>query len=69
MELRVFETEDYEVLIRWIDSEKLNYQWGGSNFNFPLDDEQISSHCSKPEVFPFILVCDGKKAGFALNMF
>ncbi len=64
MELRAFEKEDYEALIRWIDSEQLNYQWGGPNFNFPLDHQQISLHCAKPEVFPFILVCDGKKAGY-----
>ena len=64
MELRAFEKEDYEALIRWIDSDKLNYQWGGPNFHFPLNFEQISVHCAKPEVFPFILICDGKKAGY-----
>ncbi|MCR9906136.1 GNAT family N-acetyltransferase [Vibrio campbellii] len=64
MELRAFEHEDYETLIQWIDSDKLNYQWGGPNFHYPLDHQQISLHCARPEVFPFLLVCDGKKAGY-----
>lgn len=64
MELRAFKQEDHALLISWIDSEKLNYQWGGPNFNFPLDDHQISKHCSKAEVYPFIFVWDGKNAGY-----
>ena len=64
MELRAFEKEDYDLLIHWIDSEKLNYQWGGPNFNFPLDRSQISKHCSKVEVFPFVFVFQGQKAGY-----
>ncbi|NRD73949.1 GNAT family N-acetyltransferase [Shewanella sp. VB17] len=64
MELRVFEKEDYGILIRWIDSDKLNYQWGGPKFNFPLDSYQLSQHCSQAEVFPFIFVVDGKNAGY-----
>ncbi|RZR07192.1 GNAT family N-acetyltransferase, partial [Vibrio vulnificus] len=31
MELRAFEKEDHDLLIGWIDSDKLNYQWGGPN--------------------------------------
>ncbi|EPC1319189.1 TPA: GNAT family N-acetyltransferase, partial [Vibrio vulnificus] len=46
MELRAFEKEDHDLLIGWIDSDKLNYQWGGPNFEFPLDSVQISKHCS-----------------------
>lgn len=64
MELRSFEKDDYELLISWIDSEKLNYLWGGPKFEFPLDSEQISRHCSLPEVFPFIFVVSGESAGY-----
>lgn len=64
MELRAFRKEDYDTLICWIDSDKLNYQWGGPNFDFPLDHDQISKHCSKAEVLPFIFVSDGKSAGY-----
>ncbi|MCA3992938.1 GNAT family N-acetyltransferase [Vibrio vulnificus] len=64
MELRNFDKEDYDTLICWIDPDELNYQWGGPNFNFPLDHNQISQHCSKAEVYPFIFVVDGESAGY-----
>ncbi|HCZ9237957.1 TPA: GNAT family N-acetyltransferase, partial [Vibrio alginolyticus] len=64
MELRVFEKEDHDLLIGWIDSDKLNYQWGGPNFEFPLDSVQISKHCSQEQVFPFIFVVSGQNAGY-----
>ena len=47
MELRVFEKEDHDLLIGWIDSDKLNYQWGGPNFEFPLDSVQISEQIGR----------------------
>ncbi|UPR54612.1 GNAT family N-acetyltransferase [Vibrio cyclitrophicus] len=64
MELRAFGKEDYELLIGWIDSDKLNYLWGGPRFQLPLDFEQISRHCSQPEVLPFIFVVSGESAGY-----
>ncbi|MBD1559935.1 GNAT family N-acetyltransferase [Vibrio sp. S9_S30] len=64
MGLRAFEKEDYNLLISWIDSEKLNYQWGGPQFNFPLDITQVSQHCSKAEVIPFIFVVSGEDVGY-----
>ncbi|MDP5253022.1 MULTISPECIES: GNAT family N-acetyltransferase [unclassified Vibrio] len=64
MELRAFEKRDHHLLISWIDSDKLNYQWGGPNFEFPLDSTQISKHCSQPDVFPFIFVVSGQSAGY-----
>ncbi|EHK9055017.1 GNAT family N-acetyltransferase [Vibrio vulnificus] len=64
MELRAFEKEDYDLLIGWIDSDELNYQWGGPNFEFPLTSVQISKHCSQPEVFPFVFVVSGQNAGY-----
>ncbi|MFA0570920.1 GNAT family N-acetyltransferase, partial [Vibrio gallaecicus] len=64
MELRAFEKEDYELLISWIDSDKLNYLWGGPKFEFPLNSEQISHHCSQSGVFPFIFVVSGVSAGY-----
>jgi len=64
MELRAFEKEDYELLIGWIDSDKLNYLWGGPKFEFPLNFEQISRHCTQPEVLPFIFVVSGGNAGY-----
>lgn len=64
MELRTFKKEDHELLIGWIDSAKLNYQWGGSSFQFPLDSVQIDQHCSQPEVFPFIFTVSGLSAGY-----
>ncbi|EOK5922591.1 GNAT family N-acetyltransferase [Vibrio parahaemolyticus] len=42
----------------------MNYQWGGPNFEFPLDSVQISNHCSQAQVFPFIFVVAGQSAGY-----
>ncbi|NOH82074.1 GNAT family N-acetyltransferase [Vibrio sp. RE86] len=64
MKLRAFGKEDYELLVGWIDSDKLNYLWGGPRFQFPLNFEQISRHCSQPEVLPFIFVVSGESAGY-----
>ncbi|KOO14349.1 GCN5 family acetyltransferase [Vibrio xuii] len=64
MALRAFEKTDYELLVRWIDSEELNYQWGGPNFNFPLDCKQLDEHCAKSEVIPFVFTHEGSSAGY-----
>ncbi|WP_261905383.1 GNAT family N-acetyltransferase [Vibrio fortis] len=64
MELREFRQEDYDTLIHWIDSERLNYQWGGPNFDFPLDHDQLEHHCVKAEVLPFIFISNGEEAGY-----
>ena len=64
MELREFRQEDYDTLIHWIDSERLNYQWGGPNFDFPLDHNQLEHHCVKSEVLPFIFTSNGEEAGY-----
>ncbi|TFH89745.1 GNAT family N-acetyltransferase [Vibrio ouci] len=64
MALRAFEKTDYDLLIRWIDSEELNYQWGGPNFDFPLDSNQLDKHCAKPEVISFVFVHEGSSAGY-----
>lgn len=64
MALRAFEKADYDLLIRWIDSEELNYQWGGPNFNFPLNRKQLDDHCAKPEVIPLVFVHKGINAGY-----
>ncbi|CAM3606898.1 GNAT family N-acetyltransferase [Vibrio aquimaris] len=64
MALRAFNTQDYSLLIHWIDAEKLNYQWGGPSFNFPLDVTQIDEHYNQANVFPFIYVVQGTEAGF-----
>ncbi|MEK2158802.1 GNAT family protein [Vibrio parahaemolyticus] len=64
MELRAFEKEDYDLLIGWISSDELNYQWGGPKFSFPLDFAQISQHWAQPEVIPFVFVVSGQSAGY-----
>ncbi|KFZ38446.1 GCN5 family acetyltransferase [Shewanella mangrovi] len=64
MELRAFEKADYQLLIRWIKSEELTYLWGGPRYTFPLDEAQITEHCSQPDVFPFVFVAAGQNAGY-----
>ncbi|NOH71057.1 GNAT family N-acetyltransferase [Vibrio pectenicida] len=64
MELRTFNPSDHNLLIRWIDSEKLNYQWGGPSFSFPLNSIQINKHCTQPSIFPFIFIVEEREAGY-----
>lgn len=64
MELVPFTEKDFEVLLGWIDSEQLSYQWGGPLYAHPLTTEQIASHCGKPEVNSYLFQVDGQKAGF-----
>ncbi len=63
MELVPFKQTDFELVISWITSDKLNYQWGGPLYDYPLTIEQIANHYAKPEVFPFVFQVDGEKAG------
>ncbi len=65
MELRAFDTTDFQTLIDWIDSDKLNYLWGGPNFKFPLDRSQLSKHCALPQVYPFMFEVDKHNVGYA----
>ncbi|MGB5120359.1 MAG: hypothetical protein WBO13_05125, partial [Vibrio fluvialis] len=51
--LTPFTAADYPQLIGWIDSDELNYLWGGPNYQFPLTVEQIEAHCAQPQVHPF----------------
>ncbi|EOG1965261.1 GNAT family N-acetyltransferase, partial [Vibrio cholerae] len=64
MNLEEFQESDFDLLIKWIDSDELNYLWGGPVYVFPLTYEQIHSHCSKAEVFPYLLKVNGRHAGF-----
>lgn len=41
MKLKYFEQADFHKLIGWIDNPELLLQWGGPNFQFPLDESQL----------------------------
>ncbi|MCG9753271.1 GNAT family N-acetyltransferase [Vibrio brasiliensis] len=64
MALRPFEPSHYQVLIDWIDSDQLNYLWGGHCYRFPLTKQQLELHCGKDIVYPFMLEHNGHYAGF-----
>ncbi|MEF1285472.1 GNAT family N-acetyltransferase [Vibrio sp. M250220] len=64
MSLIPFMSSHYGVLIDWIDSDQLNYLWGGNCYQFPLTDEQIEFHCNKDIVHPFMLEHNGEYAGY-----
>jgi len=64
MKLSEFHGSDIPQLIEWISSEELNYLWGGPTYTFPLTPEQVHAHCSKEEVFAYMLDMDGEHAGF-----
>lgn len=47
IEFKEFEKSDFSQLINWIDSPRLLRQWGGSGFEFPLDEQQLDSYLTK----------------------
>lgn len=42
--LKYFERADFEQLINWIDSPSFLLQWGGPEFNYPLNDAQLEKY-------------------------
>ena len=44
IELQYFTQDDFDQLIRWVDSEKFLMQWAGPSFNYPLDKSQLSEY-------------------------
>ncbi|MCW8344673.1 GNAT family N-acetyltransferase [Vibrio sp. ZSDZ65] len=59
-----FTDEHYAMLIEWIDSERLNYQWGGFQFTFPLTHRQLNKYFSNRLSRPFLCQRDGVFVGF-----
>lgn len=64
MNLEEFTENDFDQLIKWISSDKLNYLWGGPDYSFPLTQEQIANHCNKEDVTPFMFKDDDQNIGF-----
>lgn len=59
-----FEPQHYSLLIEWIDSDELNYLWGGPQFEYPLTVEQLETHYGKQAPTPFLFVVNGEMVGF-----
>ncbi|MFW7526159.1 GNAT family N-acetyltransferase [Vibrio ostreicida] len=55
---------DYPQLIDWIDSDELNYLWGGPKFDYPLTIEQLQQHYGQHAARPFLFFIDKQLAGF-----
>ncbi len=49
VKLERFETNDFERLINWVDSEELLVQFGGPIFTFPLTADQLDEYISDPQ--------------------
>lgn len=64
MTLVPFQEQDFQILINWISTAELNYQWGGPNYSFPLTSEQIKVHCSRPDIHAYLFCVDNQKAGY-----
>ncbi len=47
IELKYFERSDFKQLIDWIETPEFLLQWGGPNFSFPLDDQQLEDYLNK----------------------
>lgn len=44
IELKYFGYSDFEQLVDWIDSPEFLLQWGGSGFEYPLDEHQLEKY-------------------------
>ncbi|MEJ9152219.1 GNAT family protein [Bacillus smithii] len=44
IELEYFERPDFNQLIRWIDSPEFLLQWGGPQFDYPLNESQLEKY-------------------------
>ena len=64
MQLVAFTENEYSILINWINSEALNYLWGGSLYTYPLTYQQITLHCNQAEVYPYLFKVQGEHVGY-----
>ncbi len=46
VQLSYFQKRDYQRLIDWIPSEAFLIQWSGSQFLYPLTEEQLQDYCT-----------------------
>lgn len=44
IELKFFERSNFQQLINWIETQEFLLQWGGPNFSFPLDEQQLETY-------------------------
>lgn len=42
--LEHFGRQDFDSLISWIDSPELLMQWAGTDFKYPLNEEQLNQY-------------------------
>lgn len=46
IELEYFERSDFSQLVAWVTSPEFLLQWGGPDFEYPLDDKQLDHYIS-----------------------
>ncbi|WP_277586126.1 GNAT family N-acetyltransferase [Psychrobacillus antarcticus] len=44
VKLKFFERSDFQQLINWVETPEFLLQWGGPNFSFPLNEEQLENY-------------------------
>lgn len=44
IELKFFDRSDFQQLINWIETPEFLLQWGGPNFSFPLNEQQLENY-------------------------
>ncbi|AKI97653.1 GNAT family N-acetyltransferase [Kosmotoga pacifica] len=49
IELKMFERNDFERLIGWIESPEFLFQWAGTIFSYPLDELQLEEYIQGAE--------------------
>lgn len=64
-----FNKEDVGELLRWVDSKKLLYQWSGSRFAYPMEEDVFLKHFAasigdQPERYLFKVNDDDEMVGY-----
>ncbi|AXF57516.1 GNAT family N-acetyltransferase [Salicibibacter kimchii] len=56
IKLQAFQRSHMKKLIEWIETPEFLLQWGGPNFTFPLDENQIERYMQEPDRYIYSVV-------------
>ncbi|UOQ49939.1 GNAT family N-acetyltransferase [Gracilibacillus caseinilyticus] len=66
IELHFFDRSDFQQLINWIETPAFLLQWGGPQFRFPLNEQQLESYikgANKEKSHTYVYSVKDKESG------
>lgn len=64
MKLIPFTESHYSTLVSWIPHAEFNLLWGGPTYQWPIDEQQISTQLKSEDVSPYLLLDEDKPIGY-----